>query len=167
MDFFPQKICIEIKYNIEIKISIYFDKAVIKCYHIISLQYMWEWQGNGLSNSISLVLLGRLLLWTFPQNIYKEINQNKEIKMSNYFDEAVIECYQYYQPTKHVKWQGNGLSNSISLMLLGRLLLLTFPQNINKEKNQNKEIKISIYFHEAVIKCYQYYQPTIHVRMTR
>ena len=58
------------------------------------------------------------------------MKQYNEIKISIYFDEAVIKCYHYYQPVIHVEWIGTALSNSIILMLLGKLLLLIFPHKI-------------------------------------
>ena len=57
------------------------------------------------------------------------------------------------------------MSNSIILMLLGKLWFWTFFffQKIYKEINSNSEIKIFIYFDEAMIKCYHYYQYIIHI----
>ena len=81
----------------------------------------------------------KLLLWTFFPKIYEEIKQSNEIKMSIYFDEAVIKCYHYYQPTILVEWQGNGLSYSIILVLLCKPLLWTVFPKIYKEIKQNNE----------------------------
>ena len=49
------------------------------------------------------MLFGRLLLWTFFTKNYKDIKQNNEIKISIYFDEAVIKSFHYYHTTIHVE----------------------------------------------------------------
>ena len=46
---------------------IYFYEALMKCYHAT---IHVEWHGNSLSNSIILMLLGRLLFWPFSPKKY-------------------------------------------------------------------------------------------------